>query len=36
MNAVNDVVELIEQTYKKDGVVLSVEEAAKESGKLPC
>ncbi len=30
MNAVNDVVELIEQTYKKDGVVLSVEEAAKE------
>lgn len=30
MNAVNDVVELIEQTFAKDGVVLSVEEAAKE------
>lgn len=30
MNAVKDVVELIEQTYAKDGVVLSVEEAAKE------
>lgn len=30
MNAVKDVVDLIEETYKKDGVVLSVEEAAKE------
>lgn len=30
MNATKDVVELIEETYKKDGVVLSVEEAAKE------
>ncbi len=30
MNAVKDVVDLIEQTYKKDGIVLSVEEAAKE------
>ena len=30
MNAVNDVVELIERTYQEDGVVLSVEDAAKE------
>ncbi len=30
MNAVKDVVDLIEQTYAKDGIVLSVEEAAKE------
>jgi hypothetical protein len=30
MNAVKDVVELIERTYDKDGVILSVEEAAKE------
>lgn len=30
MNATRDVVELIEQTYAKDGVVLTVEEAAKE------
>lgn len=30
MNAVNDVVELIERTYAKDGVVLSVEEATRE------
>jgi hypothetical protein len=29
-NSVRDVVELIEQTYAKDGVVLSVEEAAQE------
>lgn len=29
-NTINDVVDLIEQTYKKDGIVLSVEEAAKE------
>ncbi len=30
MNAVKDVVELIEKTYEKDGVVLSVEEATRE------
>jgi hypothetical protein len=30
MKATNDVVELIEQTYAKDGIVLSVEDAAKE------
>ena len=29
-NSVRDVVELIEQTYAKDGIVLSVEEAAQE------
>lgn len=29
-NSIRDVVELIEQTYAKDGVVLSVEEAAQE------
>lgn len=29
-NSVNDVVELIERTFKDDGVLLSVEEAAKE------
>lgn len=29
-NSVRDVVELIEETYKKDGILLSVEEAAKE------
>ena len=29
-NSVNDVVELIEETWKKDGVLLSVEDAAKE------
>lgn len=30
MNAVNDVVELIEKTFAEDGVVMSVEDAAKE------
>ncbi len=30
MNAVSDIVELIEATYKQDGIVLSVEEAARE------
>ena len=30
MNAVKDVVDLIEQTYAKDGIVMSVEDAAKE------
>lgn len=29
-NSINDVVELIEQTYQKDGILLSVEEAAQE------
>lgn len=29
-NSVNDVVELIEETFKQDGVLLSVEDAAKE------
>jgi hypothetical protein len=29
-NSINDVVELIEQTYKEDGTLLSVEEAAQE------
>lgn len=30
MNATKDVVELIEETFKKDGIVLSVEEACRE------
>lgn len=29
-NSYNDVVELIEETYKKDGILMTVEEAAKE------